>query len=163
MLLDVPYFKQDTDYTCGPTSLQMVLAYYGVRNSEAKLAQVLNTSVATGTCRVKMYETAVLYGFHCYVNNEASLPEIEFLLNLEVPPIVRFLEPDSNEDHYGVVVGVTEKNLKIHDPWSGPSQTYQKQDFLKRWTCDTIDNCKQWLMAVSKEPIPLGHQYHPHG
>ena len=36
--IDVPYFKQDTDYTCGPASLQMVLAYFGIRESEEALA-----------------------------------------------------------------------------------------------------------------------------
>jgi ABC-type bacteriocin/lantibiotic exporter with double-glycine peptidase domain len=161
--LPVPYFKQDTNFTCGPTSMQMVLAYYGVRDSEARLAELLQTTNEKGTYRVKMYETAVSLGFHCYVNNEASFSEIKFLLDLQVPPIVRFLEPEANDDHYGVVVGATDDSLKIHDPWNGPEQIYKRQDFLKRWTCDTIGNCEQWLMAVSKESFPLGRQYHPHG
>ena len=91
-LLEVPYFKQDTTYTCGPTSLQMVLAYYGVRASEQKLAQQLHTTTEKGTWRVAMYNLATELGFHCYVNDQAVLPEIEFLLKLGIPPIVRFLE-----------------------------------------------------------------------
>lgn len=161
-LLEVPYFKQDTTYTCGPTSLQMVLAYYGVRASEQKLAQQLHTTTEKGTWRVAMYNLATELGFHCYVNDQAVLPEIEFLLKLGIPPIVRFLEREENVDHYGVVVGLSEEFVFIHDPWSGPARRFAKEDFTERWVCDVIGDCQQWLMGVSKEPIPLGRQFHPH-
>ena len=161
-MLDVPYFKQDTDYTCGPTSLQMVLAYYGLKDSEAHLAKLLHTTNERGTWRVAMYELAVELGFHCYVNDDAPLAEIAYLLELKVPPIVRFLEKESNEDHYGVVVGVTDEHVLIHDPWNGPHRRFQKEDFMERWICDEFGDCKQWLMAVSSEPLPLGKQFHPH-
>lgn len=161
-VIDVPYFKQDTDYTCGPTSLQMILAYYGVKDSEKHLAKLLHTTHSRGTWRVSMYQLAVDLGFHCYVNDDASLAEMKFLLELEIPPIVRFLEREEDEDHYGVVVGMTDDHVIIHDPWSGPQRRFDKEDFTRRWTCDAIGNCNQWLMGVSKEPLPLGHQFHPH-
>jgi hypothetical protein len=37
-ILDVGYDPQDTGYTCGPTSLSMVLAWHGVWHSEAAIA-----------------------------------------------------------------------------------------------------------------------------
>lgn len=162
-VLPVPYFKQDTDYTCGPTALQMVLAYYNVRDSEAHLATVLKTNQNTGTWRVAMYELAVSLGFHCYVNDDAALPELSFLLDLDIPPIVRFLDRDANEDHYGVVLGVTDEYVIIHDPWSGPQRRFSKADFEKRWVCDVIGDCDRWLLGISPQAIPLGHQFHPHG
>lgn len=160
--LPVPYFKQDTNYTCGPTSLQMVLAYYDFKDSEKNLAELLNTNKDTGTRRVDMHKLATELGFHCYVNDNAALPEIDFLLQLKVPPIVRFIEPDNNEDHYGVIIGMTDDDVVIHDPWNGPSCHFSKEDFQKRWTCDVIGDCDQWLMGISPEPIPLGKQFHPH-
>ena len=65
-------------------------------------------------------------------------------------------------DHYGVVVGLSEEFVFIHDPWSGPARRFAKEDFTERWVCDVIGDCQQWLMGVSKEPIPLGRQFHPH-
>ncbi|MCA9363685.1 C39 family peptidase [Candidatus Kaiserbacteria bacterium] len=159
--LEVPYFKQDTPYDCGPTALQMVLAYHGMHDSEKHLARLLHTNSTVGTRRQEMYELAVELGFHCYVNNEANFHEIRFLLDLGVPPIVRFVEPDGEEDHYGVVVGSTEHALTLHDPWNGPEILYTEADFVGRWTCDVLGECDQWLMAVSQEPLPLGHQFHP--
>lgn len=159
--IEVPYYKQSTVYTCGPASLQMVLAYYGYQDSEENLLKLLNTSSQDGTWRVRMYETAVNLGFHCYVNNEASLSEIDFFLDLGIPLIIRFIETDNDEDHYGVIVGSTHSSLKIHDPWSGPEIELSKKDFENRWICYEIGNCKRWLMAVSPEPIPLGRQFHP--
>lgn len=159
--LEVPYFKQDTDYTCGPTSLQMVLAYYGVQYSEPHLAKKMQTSTETGTCPVQMSKTAVRLGFHSYVNVDSSFEEIPFLLGLEIPPIIRFVEPDENEDHYGVVVAADDNKVIINDPWNGPELEFSKTDFIDRWTSNKIEGYHRWLMAVSREPLPLGRQFCP--
>ena len=37
-LLDVPHYLQSDDSTCGPASLRMVMAYYGLQVSEEDLA-----------------------------------------------------------------------------------------------------------------------------
>jgi len=157
--LDVPYFQQDTTFTCGPAALQMVMAYHGIRISEAELRKRLKTNEETGTRRARMKEVVTDLGLHCYVNNQAMFDEFTFLLKLGAPIIVRFLEPDEGIDHYGVIVGANDSHVIIHDPWHGPSVTFSKKDFLPRWTCDLIGDCDQWIIAVSKELLPLGRQY----
>ncbi|MCA9354167.1 MAG: C39 family peptidase [Candidatus Kaiserbacteria bacterium] len=159
--LDVPFFKQDKEYTCGPTSLQMVFAYYGKRASEAALAEALGTNDDSGTRKDRMQQLATALGFHCYVNNGSTLEELQYLISLSIPPIVRFIEPDEDEDHYGVVVSIDDETLIIHDPWNGPDQVYDREEFFDRWLCRKWGTCKQWLMAVAQEPLPLGHQFHP--
>lgn len=161
-MLKVPYFKQDTDYTCGPTALQMVLAYYGVRDSEQDLAKKLHTTSEEGTTTVAMYELALKLGFHCYISNESTISEIDFMLDLKIPPIVRYLDRETNIDHYGVVVGSSENYLMIHDPWSGPDRRFDRDHFKERWFCDVLGNCDRWLLAISPEPVPVGRQLHPH-
>lgn len=160
--LDVPYFKQDTGYTCGPTSLQMVLAYYGLRESEAQLAKELETEMENGTCHQNMITSALERGFHCYVNDNSSLEEIGFLLAHDIPLIVHFLEPTDREDHYSVVVGLTGKDVVLNDPWNGEREHLSRRAFVNRWTCDEVGRCKEWLMAIMREPLPLGKQYHPY-
>lgn len=158
-VLPVPYLKQTTPYTCGPVALQMVLAYYGIPSTEALLSQKLNTNPETGTRRLDMRETALQYGLNCYVNNDAAFEEFAFLLRLGAPVIIRFLETDKNEDHYGVVIGASHDFIVVHDPWNGPKIEFHKLDFIPRWTCDVIGDCHKWLMAVSQEKLPLGVQY----
>ena len=159
--LDVPYFKQDTLYTCGPTSLQMVFSYYGIRESEAALKEELETSPETGTEHQQMINAVLKRGFHCYVNNDATLEDIHSLVERGVPTIVRFLETANNEDHYGVVVGVSSEEVVINDPWNGERVRFSHEDFMGRWKCDKLGDCTRWIMAISQEPFSVGHQYHP--
>ena len=105
--LDVPYFKQDTLYTCGPTSLQMVFAYYGIRESESALAKELVADPQTGTTHEQMIAAAKKHGFYSYVNNHSAFEELGYLLYTHrAPCIIRYLEAGMNEDHYAVVVGL---------------------------------------------------------
>jgi ABC-type bacteriocin/lantibiotic exporter with double-glycine peptidase domain len=159
LVLPVPYLKQTTPFTCGPVALQMVLAYYGITTSEGLLSQKLNTNSEIGTRRLKMREVALEYSLNCYVNNNSAFEEFAFLVRLGTPVIIRFLETDKNEDHYGVVIGASHDAIVVHDPWNGPSIEFQKDDFIPRWTCDVIGDCHKWLMAVSRNVLPPGNQY----
>lgn len=160
--LEVPYFKQDTIYTCGPAALQMVLAYYGMRQSEQTLAEQLKTSDSKGTSIQHMLDVARRSDFYVYMNNEASLGEITYLLTaFRAPSIIRYLETDQDEDHYAVVVGVSDRDVILNDPWHGPKTRLSRLEFEKRWSCDELGTCSRWLMTVTPEPLPMGRQYSP--
>jgi len=160
--LQVPYFKQDTVYTCGPSALQMVLAYYGMRQSETKLAEQLKTNSLQGTSIKDMLEVARQYDFYVYMNNDATLGEIAYLITaFRAPSIIRYLEKQNNEDHYAVVVGVSDHEVILNDPWQGPNTRLTRKEFEKRWTCNELGVCSKWLMAVTPEPLPFGRQYSP--
>lgn len=161
--LNVPYFKQDTIYTCGPTSLQMVLSFYGIRESESALAEELKSTAENGTYHKNMLEAVLRRGLYCYINDESNLEELRSLLGNGIPVIVRYLERERNEDHYGVVVGLSDEVVAINDPWAGERVHFSREEFIARWKCDLLGDCAQWLMAVAKEAFPLGRQYHPHG
>lgn len=146
--LSVPYLRQTTPYTCGPVALQMVLAYYGIPASEPLLSRKLDTNAETGTRRWNMQAIAQQYALTCHVNNDAEFEEFAQHIRRGRPVIVRFLETDKNEDHYGVVIGATRDAVVVHDPWNGPGLTFSKAAFMPRWTCDVIGDCHKWLMAV---------------
>lgn len=154
-ILTVPYLEQTTPFTCGPVALQMVLAYYGIPASESLLSRKLNTNSDTGTRLVDMREIALQYSMNCYVNNDSAFEEFAFLVRTGTPVIMRFLETDKNEDHYGVVIGASHDAIVVHDPWNGPSIEFHKDEFIPRWTCDAIGDCHKWLMAVSPDELPL--------
>lgn len=158
--LDVPYFKQDTTYTCGPASLQMVFAYYGIRVSEEKLAQELGSASEDGTRNGALIDAVLRRGLHCYVNDDATLEELMSLLERELPTVVNYIEPSQEDGHYGVVIGVSEEHVVLHDPWNGEGLEFSHDAFLTRWKSRYADH-HRWLMAVSTEALPLGKQYHP--
>ena len=83
------------------------------------------------------------------------------MLDHKIPPIVHFLEPSEREDHYSVIVGLTGKDVVLNDPWNGRQEHLSRRIFMNWWTCNEVGRCKEWLMAIMREPLPLGKQYHP--
>lgn len=160
-MLDVPYFKQDTDYSCGPTALQMVFAFYGNRVSEQSLTERLHTKQAFGTQHRPMIEIANEEGFYVYVNNDSSLEEIAYLITSNIPVIIHFIEPSGEEGHYSVVVDVTETHITMHDPWNGSGFKMTIPNFTERWHSQDGAHIR-WIMALSNEEFPIGKQYIPH-
>jgi predicted double-glycine peptidase len=47
-ILDVPYFRQVTDFSCGDASLQMLLSYWGVNVSQYSLMDVMRSTIEEG-------------------------------------------------------------------------------------------------------------------
>ncbi len=151
--LKVPYFKQETIYTCGPSSLRMILGFYGIHNSEKELAENLGTNDAIGTERVRMGEVAKMNGLLPHERSDASLGDLRAFLDLGLPTIVRFVEPSQNTDHYGVVIGMSDEEIVIHDPWNGPEMTYELGMFFVRWPCQYIRGQTCWMLGVGPEAI----------
>ena len=75
--LDVPYYKQNNEYYCGPAVLQMVFNYFGYLKKQDVLADDANTNEEVGTTNQNMIKTATENGFYCYVNNNSTFFEVE--------------------------------------------------------------------------------------
>ncbi len=160
MILNVPYFKQDTAYSCGAASLQMAFDFFGFFESESKIAKEAHTEPVAGTKHQGMIDVATSKGFYCYVNNESSLDEIIYFLHLKLPIIVHFIEPSGDEGHYSIVTEVKNDTLVMNDPWNGKNFHMKVEDFLERWHSE-YNSSTRWLMVISKEKISLGKQYLP--
>lgn len=159
-MVNLPYFKQDTDYSCGPAVMQMVFRFYGKVFSEDKLIKKLKTNKDLGTAHQAMIELALAEGFYVYVNNESSLEEIKFFHNKNIPVIVHYLEPESEDGHYAVAIDTEEDKVILNDPWNGEKFKISYKDFEKRWRNEKGNN-KKWIMVISTEDQNLGKQYLP--
>ena len=159
-MLKVPFFKQDTNYSCGPATMQMIFRFYGKFFSEEKLVKKLNTQKSIGTHHQAMIDLAIEEGFFPYVNNESSIEEIESYLNKKIPVIVHYTEPDNDDGHYSVIIGIEKNNIILNDPWNGEKFKINIEEFEKRWK-DDKRNSKKWLMVVSDKDLSLGKQYLP--
>lgn len=171
-MLDVPFFKQDKVYTCGPTSLQMIFRFYGHSISEAKLAEMLGTNDVVGTRHGRMIDVARELGFFVYVNEASSLDEVSYFIDsLQVPMIAHFVDPSVDlaryaekpsldDEHYAVVIGVDDTHVVFNDPWNGEGFRMERDAFEDRWRSKMYGH-ERWIMAVSDEEIPLGKEYSP--
>lgn len=157
-MLKVPYYKQDTKYSCGAAALQMVFAFFGKHQSEEALTERLGTNKENGTEHSQIIKVITEEGLFAYANNDSSLEEIQEFLDLKTPVIVNFIEPGEDSGHYAVVVKIVEDDIILNDPWHGAEFRMKKEEFLNRWHSEN-GNHKRWLVAVSRENFNLGKQY----
>jgi len=146
-MLKVPYFKQDTVYSCGAAVLQMIFKFHGEMFSEKELVDGLGVSKDFGTSHQAMIDLAKAKGFQVYETNQASIGEIEDWLSKNIPVIVNFIEPSNDDGHYAVVVHADNNFIVLNDPWNGEGFKMSVPDFKKRWI-NGFGTSKHWLVVI---------------
>lgn len=132
-ILDVPHYLQSDDSTCGPASLRMVMAYYGLEMSEEDIAGACGHTYELGCRSEDMVCAAKSLGFNTYMKNNSKIEEIIQLIDLGVPVIVDWFCGDPPEGHSSVVVGYDSDNLYILDPYLEEMRVVSKYDFRRCW------------------------------
>lgn len=160
MKINVPYFRQDTNYSCGPASLQMLFAFYGKRFSEEKLMKELETSKDTGTSHSALVTFSTEEGFYVYVNNNSDIAEIREFIQAGFPVLVHFIETSDNEGHYSIITEINSDVVILNDPWNGEGFEISLPTFMRRWHSEDMQ-FQNWLMVLSEEKFTLGKQYLP--
>lgn len=160
VLLSVPYFRQDTNYSCGPATIQMICAFYGYRESERDLMRLAKTTT-TGTSHGNLISATLKFGLYVYLNTDTTLQEIKYFLDSGIPVVVNYTEPSTEDGHYAVAVGYSAKHLILHDPWNGPHFHLPWREFERRWYDHGVHKSHHWLLAVSDKPFAVGRQYAP--
>ena len=148
MILKVPYYKQDKDYTCGPVCLQMVFKYLGKFKSESKISKEVNAKLHSGTYRKRMISEANKMGFSCIAESNSSLEKIKHFVELRLPVIVYYIEPADNIEHYAVIIGFKNNMIIMNDPWNGKNFKIKEGEFLSRWH-NQRRTFKRWMMVIS--------------
>lgn len=129
-MLNVPPYRQSEAY-CGPASLKMVLAFYGLEKSELALARLAGTKRRTGTPAAGLVKAAQTLGFEASVHDLAELKDIAAWLKKGVPVIVDWFSTD--EGHYSVAVGMDRKQIHLVDPELGALRSVPLKDFYRIW------------------------------
>ena len=148
----LPYFQQQTDYTCGPAALRSVLASIGIRASEEELAARAWCTPEDGTLPRGMVAAAQSYGLAVTAYHGWTLGELES----HVPVIVCIQaqgepeEYDRDESgHYVVVTGMSDGAVHYLDPSEGQASLPVKE-FEGRWHDRETDGSAtvRWGMTV---------------
>lgn len=126
---------------CGPASLKMVLAYYGVERTEEELAELCKTDPDLGTSAENIQEATESLGFTVKIKNNSTFEDIQAWLDKKVPVIVNWFtrgridypESDVPDGHLSVVVGLDEQYIYLQDPELGKLRKIPRDDFMKVW------------------------------
>lgn len=148
---------------CGPATLKMVLDYYGVNKTEAKIAKLCGTRKDLGTNDKGIKEAAESLGFKVEVKNRSTFEDVKHWLDKEVPVIVNWFTrgrsdyPDSEvaDGHYSLVVGLDEKYIYLQDPEIGGLRKIAKDDFKKVWFDFTGKYITAWKSIIIRQLIAV--------
>jgi len=172
-LLPLPDVRQATTYTCGASSLQAILVYFGKSDDrELHLADELNTSSDWGTEPREIKRVAEKFGLKAELREGMSLDDLRRCVDRGVPVMVAYQawraedkttawSDDWEDGHYSVVVGVDEDNVYLEDPsLIGEIGFIPHDEFMQRWhDIDKDGNrLRQFGIVISskKKPPKLG-------
>jgi predicted double-glycine peptidase len=118
-MLPVPHRPQQSEAGCLPACVQMVLAYWGIEQTQAKLAAQLGTDPIVGTpcsrvLRLRFSSLSALY-------LQAGLDDIRRWLAKDIPVITLVQTHElpywsRRSAHTVVVIGVEESTVWVLDP-----------------------------------------------
>ena len=145
--LRVPLFRQATGYSCGASSLEAILCYWGVFSGhESQLYPRLDTTPKDGTAPDKLAEGARSFGLTARMQEGMTLADLRqalargttVILNLQAwredPSSPKPWKDTWEEGHYVVLVGLDSHYLYAMDPSVSGAYAYLPlQEFLDRW------------------------------
>lgn len=126
ILVPVPDTKQETDSTCGASSLQAVCLYYGVRPlAERHVARAMRMDVRYGSNPEQIVRGAAAFGLRHQEVQPMSLQRLLEFLNDGKPVIVmlqawsatRSYRDDWEHGHWVVAIGWDSEGVYFEDPW----------------------------------------------
>ena len=148
---------------CGPASLKMVLAYYGVEKTEEELAKICGTDSELGTSDESIKRAAETLGFKAEIKNNSTFDDIQSWLDKKVPVIVNWFTrgridyPDSEvpDGHLSVVVGLDDEYIYLQDPEIGNLRKIARDDFMKVWFDFTGERINSWDEMIIRQIIAV--------
>jgi ABC-type bacteriocin/lantibiotic exporter with double-glycine peptidase domain len=152
MKIDVPYYKQSTKYSCGPTALRMLLAHFDVRASEEKLMEVLDCDARNGTDSGKFKTAIESFGLWCKEMRDTTCESVWALVDRQVPVLVNYRNLEDKRGHFAVIVGTDGEDLILNDPEYGENYRVHKDTFHDHW-CSHDGDEFHWACVAGREPL----------
>ena len=124
--------KQRDASACGPTSIQMVLAYFKIPISYKKIGEVSRYKKRDGLSNNHLVET--LREFHLDVREKsnATWGDLRRSNTVNQVIIVSWMKK-GYIGHFSVVEKVTDKHIILIDPEEGKVRRMQKIIFMRLW------------------------------
>ncbi len=140
-LLSTKSHKQG-EMRCGPASLKIVAEYFGIAETENRLAKLCKTNIKIGTTGKNIIKAAIDIGLTGRIHDNANYEQIELYLKKKIPVIVNWFSPGQSRPanqsrmasgHYSVVIGISPTHIVLEDPGLGDKRALKRSEFLKVW------------------------------
>lgn len=152
MINKFPFYKQADAKDCGPTCLKIIAKYYG-KNLNIQYLRDISETTREGSNLLNLSEAAEKIGFRT-LGVKISL---ENIMEAPFPCILHW-----NKNHYVVLYNIKKKGTKanklfISDPGFGLIE-YTKEEFLRFWIGNNVDETIEEGIALLIEPTPAFYE-----
>jgi len=145
------YHEQETEFTCGPAVMRMVLSNHGIDKREKEVAKILRTNKVRGTYLRELPRLAEKYRLSYVVKRNSDINDLRVLDKLNFTIIVCFFDMKSKEGHFAVLKKITKNNIYFWDPYWGPHRKFSLVYFNRIWWLGPSDEPdRRWLFAIKK-------------
>ncbi|MEK6858431.1 MAG: cysteine peptidase family C39 domain-containing protein [Nanoarchaeota archaeon] len=149
--MKIPYFKQETIWTCGPAVVRSALAYFGIKKSERQLVKELNTNKIIGTRNKAITSLIEKYKLNYIVErNKFNPSKLKKLYEEGHVILIDYHHVADDKGHFAIIEKIDDKRIALMDPWEGPGQVHSINKFKKIWYDD--EGNRFWYIAISRPP-----------
>jgi predicted double-glycine peptidase len=166
---DFPHVRQGTDYSCGASVVQAILAYYGINRREDVIIQTIGTNHQNGTSPDQIVKGLKQFGVEAKVTT-LDIESLKDEVNAGRPAIIdlQAYSPDKppvdyvhdqDDGHYAVAIGYHDNKFTFEDPSSFNRTYLTVEDLKKRWHDMGVSNraIVTWTKRnpASTEPVKM--------
>lgn len=141
--LNVRLFRQTKGF-CGPSSVRMILDYYGIKKSENAVAKLIGATRKSGCTPEQILMGVKKLGLDSYYKKNSSVVEMGELLKKDIPIIIYWTK--NGEGHYSVVFGIEKGRILIADPRMKKKVFLKSKYFLEIWKDPESDDEKEIIV-----------------
>ncbi len=150
----LPYYKQQTPFTCSLACLRMVLESVDRKYLEIELAKIINFSPEVGVSMPMMAKACEVMNLDYVLFKSATLDDLKGFLSEGFYPIViikakLYHKAAGEHGHYAIVKDITKESVIINDPdqeYGGKNKAVNIDMFTEAWTTS-----KNWLLVIKGE------------
>jgi uncharacterized protein YvpB len=155
----VPQYYGVIGSACGPTSMRMVLEYYGIKISRKKIGEDVSSFGGGGTLPIDLINYAQALGFKVEDKEKGTINDIAVNIVKGRPVLVRqWLNMDSKArreaSHIRVVIGydADKQQIYLRDPYKKAPSEISFQEFNELWELDGRMGpiSKNYMMVIYK-------------
>ena len=110
---EIPFYKQETKYTCGPASMRMALEFCGIKKSEKQIAKLLKTNKIRGTWHKSFTSVAEKFKLNYIAFRNASISDLKQFQKNGFVIILCYFCKEEEFDHYSVLKKINRKNIYL--------------------------------------------------
>lgn len=149
---ELPYYKQQTPYTCALACMRMVLEHVGRKISEYELSKIIGFDLKRGYSMPMFKDILDIMGIEYKLIPKASIEELGAMLKyypiVIISPKIYQNIPEEH-GHTVVVKDIAEKSVIINDPdqqFGGESKEIDLSLFIRAW-----GESRNWMLVIKGE------------